>query len=39
MKVTKKQRGELKEFSKDELIDYIEQLLSKIEILNQNKDE
>ena len=39
MKVTDKQRSELKGFTKDELIDYIEQLLSKIEKLNQNKDE
>jgi hypothetical protein len=37
MKVTEKQRIGLKEFSKDELIDYIEQLISKIEKLNQNK--
>ena len=37
--VTNKQRSELKEFTKDELIDYIEQLLSKIERLNQNKDD
>jgi len=39
MNVTNKQRRELKEFTKDELIDYIEQLLSKIERLNQNKNE
>ena len=39
MSVTNKQRRELKEFTKDELIDYIEQLLSKIERLNQNKDD
>lgn len=38
MKITDKQRAELKEFSKDELIDYIEQLLCKIE-KNQNKDD
>jgi Fe-S cluster assembly scaffold protein SufB len=35
MIVTDKQRSELKEFTKDELVDYIEQLLSKIERLNQ----
>lgn len=39
MNVTNKQRGELKEFTKDELIDYIQQLLSKIERLKQNKDD
>mgnify|MGYP003626664365 FL=1 len=39
MSVTNKQRRELKEFTKDELIDYIEQLLSKIERLNQNKED
>ena len=39
MNVTNKQRRELKEFTKDELIDYIEQLLSKIERLNQNKED
>jgi hypothetical protein len=37
MSVTNKQRRELKEFTKDELIDYIEQLLSKIERLNKRK--
>jgi hypothetical protein len=39
MSVTNKQRRELKEFTKDELIDYIEQLLSKIERLTQNKED
>ena len=32
MHITDKQRQRLKEFTKDELIDYIEQLITKIEI-------
>jgi hypothetical protein len=36
MKITDKQRAELNEFSKDELIDYIEQLISKVERLNRD---